>query len=490
MNFEPLYYRDRLRIVNPAGDVGIVTLWSRVEQAFKALGELNIDTNALSSRISVVANLYGNGLPQMLRNLLWNPQINHLLVLGQDLSGSRQELINFFNAGIEPVIFQDVPAFRIKGTDRIIDGNVTPENFSRRINITSLGKFAESTTRKNILTFFDNLPPKQENTEEREDIAIPAVEITRFPAEPRSQTILRSTPIEAWKELIFRLVRFGHRNTLRKGERYELQNVKVIIEKPEEESEKALEQIGFSLGKFKQYQKQILDPIKPDDLEYSYGNRMCDYFTHNNRTVNLLEVAVQRLLDDPESRHAYISLWDPARDISEKHGHPCFVSLYFRKFDNKLTTTATFRTHNAFTAWLENVYGLMAIQSFVAARVNMECGAITIFSHSISVSEESIGQAKVIADAKYTDNTINQQTGKPEPRYDHNGNFAVTIDWDTGEIVVHHIYQGVTLTEYRARRAEELETGIARDCTISEISHALYLGREIARKEAVLKAGR
>jgi thymidylate synthase len=39
------------------------------------------------------------------------------------------------------------------------------------------------------------------------------------------------------------------------------------------------------------------------------------------------------------------------------------------------------------------------------------------------------------------------------------------------------------LKEYRGKSAEEIERQLARDGALSDISHALYLGREIARKE-------
>ena len=132
MKFEPLYYSDRIRIVNPFGDVGIVTLWTPVKQALKTLGSL-IDLSPASSRIAVIANLYGNGLPQMLRNLLWNPQITYLLAMGQNLSGSREELVNFFQNGLEAVEYLGTPAYRIVGTQRIIDGFVNPTDFQNGI---------------------------------------------------------------------------------------------------------------------------------------------------------------------------------------------------------------------------------------------------------------------------------------------------------------------------------------------------------------------
>jgi hypothetical protein len=63
MNFEPLYYGDRLHFVNFSGDVGIVMLWSRVHQVIELLDQLAIDLNPATSRIAVIGHLYGNGLP-------------------------------------------------------------------------------------------------------------------------------------------------------------------------------------------------------------------------------------------------------------------------------------------------------------------------------------------------------------------------------------------------------------------------------------------
>ncbi len=172
--------------------------------------------------------------------------------------------------------------------------------------------------------------------------------------------------MEAWSELIFRLFRFGHRNMVaKKGAqegRVELQNVKVIVEQPEEESEDDLKQYGFGLEKFKGYQERILQAEKPSDLGYTYGNRLRGYFRRNGDLVDSLELAGRRLREKPESRHAYIALWDNTRDLPEGTDCPCFVSAFFRRFEGKLTLTATFRSHNAMEAWPENVYGLIAIQ--------------------------------------------------------------------------------------------------------------------------------
>jgi thymidylate synthase len=487
MLFEPLHYGDRLRLINPAGDVGVTTLWSRVDQVLAMLADAGIDLDPASSRIAAVGNLYGNGLPHMLRNLLWNPQIAHLLALGQNLSGSREDLAQFFAAGLEAVEFLGAPSFRIVGTNRVIDGLVTPAHYRRKPKLTLLGKPAEEATRQGAAAFFRALPPLDASEIERVDIPLPMAEIARFPSEPRAHAILRDTPLEAWEELIFRLVRFGHRSRLKKGERIELQNMKVVVERPEEDADERLEELGFDPAHFREYQEKILNPLKPADLEYTYGNRMRGYYAHEGRVVDTLAEVIERLRADPESRHAYLSLWDTARDTVEGRGCPCLVSLFFRRFEGRLTLTATFRTHNAVDAWPENVWGLIAIQRHAASALGMERGPLTVFSHSISVSADALDKAKRVAEGKKSDEMRDPVTGKRMPRMDYNGEFIVTVDETADEIVVQHSYQGAPLSEYRGKRAEQLEKQLARDCAISEISHALYLGREIARAELRLR---
>jgi thymidylate synthase len=494
MQFESLYYQDRLKIVNPEGDVGITTLWSKVDSAVQILEEAGVDLSPESSRIAVIANLYGNGLPQMLRNLLYNPQIHHIVILGKNLSGSREWLVNFFEQGLEEVEFLGAPAFRIRGTTRTIDGAVLPDHFQRRPQLVALGDVGDPETKKCLKEFLTALPPQQAELARADPPPIPEPTVTRFPSEPRSHTIVRATPMEAWSELIFRLFRFGHRNMVaKKGTqegRVELQNVKVIVEQPKEESDDVLKQYGFGLAKFRGYQQRILEAEKPADLGYTYGNRLRGYFRRNGDAVDSLEIAAKRLREKPESRHAYIALWDNTRDLPEGTDCPCFVSAFFRRFEGKLTLTATFRSHNAMEAWPENVYGLIAIQRFVADKAAMEPGPLTVFSHSISIDLPSLEKARKIAESKETDEVLDPKTGKLGPRFDPNGAFTTTFDRATWELVVEHSFDGMKIHEYRGKSAEEIERQLARDVALSEISHALYLGREIARKEFEMKAAR
>lgn len=490
MNFVPLYYPDRLRILNPSGDVAIVTLWSRVEAILEVLSMQGIDLSPVTSRISVIANLYGNGLPQMLRNLLHNPQIEHLVICGKNLSGSREHLINFFEQGLEKVMFLGNESFQIVGTDRKIDGEVRPEHFAHSPNFAVFGEISSTETKEGLKVLFRDLGEVSSVEFSRIDPPpIPEPIVTRFPSQALAHTIVRKTPDEAWRELIFRLYRFGHRNTVAKSSgpetRVELLNVHVVVENPTEESGEIVTKSGFSLEKFRAYQVRILDSVKPSDLDYTYGWLLRRGM--EGESVDSLEIMTRRLKEEPDSRHAYATLWNNSRHLPAGKSCPCFVTLFFRRFEEKLTMTATFRAHNGMDAWLENFYGLIAIQRFVSQRTGIEPGPITVISHSISLDPAALEKANAVAKEKVTDEVFDEKTGKFGPRFDPNGAFTVTVDKDSQELIVEHSFQGMKLHEYRGRSAEELELQLSRDGALSVISHALYLGRELARKEMEMK---
>ena len=70
MNFIPLYFQDKLTIVNPAGTIGVLTLWSKVDYVMERFRQAGVDLDPATSPIAVFGTLYGNGLRELLRNLL------------------------------------------------------------------------------------------------------------------------------------------------------------------------------------------------------------------------------------------------------------------------------------------------------------------------------------------------------------------------------------------------------------------------------------
>jgi len=486
MEFIPLYFGDRLLTVNPRGVIGVVTLWSKPEYVLERFREAGVDLNPASSPIAVFGTLYGNGLREMLPNLLYNPQIQVLLICGHDRSGSRQELENFFASGIveiqerSPIRFLSEAGLtyspmRISGTQRLLDPLVMPDNFPTNFRPKYIGDPKEETTLEGIQIFFKNwrhntgLNPERPLKEQVPPL--PMVETQYFPSNPRAHQVVRDTPLDAWLDVLHLITRFGRRVTLSKGERLELQNLKVVVEEPEPASREDLLQVNLDPDKLEHYFREFLQgELRPDEA-YTYGHRLRNYFG-----LDAVELLANRLQQDPEDRKAYFTLWDNNRDLTAKESRPCFVSAFFRKFQEKLTLTATFRTHNAMDAWLLNFYGLMALQQEVAQRVGMEPGAITVFSHSISIDPKELDRALTVVGKR-----------KWKMHLDPMGYFRVTLDGD--EILVEHRAEDVTLKEYRGRTAMAIQHQVARDVALSDINHAMYLGRQLAKAEMALKDG-
>lgn len=512
MEFKPLYFADRLTVINPHGTIGVVTLWSKVDYVIERFRQAGVNLDPQTSPIAVFGTLYGNGLREMLRNLLYNPQIRTLLICGHDRSGSRDELEKFFSLGLEQIegaLVQykspepgiTVAPVRIRGTKRMIDDLVRPENFTVHPRINWMGDPQEAETLSNIKDFFLSWPPQFFREVARLQVPLPEVELQYFPSNPRGHQVVRDTPLEAWKELLYLFTRFGRRVTLKKGERLELQNVKVVVEKPAFDTKEKLLAYNFDPDKLRNYQEEILRPERlmdewsikgqqtlfhlirvelRQDESYSYGHRLREYFktTDGTKVDGLIECAL-RLKRDSEDRKAYFTLWDNTKDLINRGGHPCFVSLFFRKFDGRLTLTATFRTHNAMDGWLLNFYGLMNIQKFVSDQIELPIGAITVISHSISLDPRELDRAMAIIGKRSYSKVF-----RPDPM----GYFRVTLDGK--KILVEHRYEDVTLTEYRGRTAVSLQHQIARDVALSDINHAIYLGRQLAQAEMALKEGR
>jgi thymidylate synthase len=487
MEFKPLYFGDRLTIINPRGTIGVVTLWSKVDYVIDRFRQAGVDLDPATSPIAVFGNLYGNGLREMLRNLLYNPQIQTLVICGHNRSGSYEELKNFFDLGLKPVkgtiirykepeSGEKVTPCRIKGTKRLIDDLVKPDYFKSPPKLVWLGDLIDKGTGAATLAAVTGSATGQVGAGPekiaRLAVLLPEVEVPYFPSNPRSHVVVQDTILEAWKEVLHLVIRFGHRVALSKGERLELQHVKVAVEKPKLETDDQLEEVNLESAKIADYQQDILLGIIRPDETYNYGHRLRSYFG-----LDTLGACIERLKQDPEDRKSYVTLWDNTRDLGQVEGRPCLVSLYFRKFDQKLTLSATFRTHNAMDAYPMNLYGLKAIQDWVAREAGLAPGAIVVISHSLGLDPRELDRAMLI---------IGKRPFKV--RLDPMGYFRVTLDGK--EILVEHRFEDVTLKEYRGQTAVSLQHQIARDVALSDINHALYLGRQLAKAEMALKDGR
>jgi len=72
--------------------------------------------------------------------------------------------------------------------------------------------------------------------------------------------------------------------------------------------------------------------------------------------------------------------------------------------------------------------------------------------------------------------------------YDPNGYFVITVDHKKGKIILRHYETDNTPAhEIKARRADSILRGLIREGLLSQLSHAGYLGIELAKAETALR---
>lgn len=475
MSIDLLYYKDKIKVMNPDGHIGILTLWSRLDTSLQKLGEL-------PPSVAAVSNFYGDGISQLIANLLNNPQIQIIMAAGANRSGSIDELVAFFANGVEEIEMNGMRQRRIKGTTRIINEAITgPEMFDGDVpliwtfeNIDHIADALRSPLHAEKLAF---RPP----TRQPKAITLIEPKIGSFPSVQTGHQIVADDMLDAWREVLHRILRFGNPVQLAKGARRELYNLKVVIRDLEWSTDEEYTKFNLNKNALETYATNIVNSTLPTDATYTYGNRLGAYFGFDT-----VSVMVDRLVADLEDRKSYVSVWDTREDLDppnkENGGHPCMVGLFCRVSNKQLLLSATFRTHRAYTAWIENIHALAWLSQLIVSCVNdrtdagLVAGPLTILSHSISVEPGQIPMVEGIVRGR-----------KWKMRDDSHGDVVFSIN--EGKILVEHKLNGMTIGKYEGYNAETIGHKLAQDNVVQDLSHALYIGRQLGKLQLCIKLG-
>lgn len=125
---------------------------------------------------------------------------------------------------------------------------------------------------------------------------------------------------------------------------------------------------------------------------YAYGVRL---FHHGNAINQINDFIIPILKRDPTSRRAVAMLFDPAQDSDPTRSDvPGLVSLDFKIREGELQVTAFIRSNDLFIGWPANIYQLQVLLEYIAARLDIEPGAITTVSTSAHLFEEHLDHIK------------------------------------------------------------------------------------------------
>ena len=144
----------------------------------------------------------------------------------------------------------------------------------------------------------------------------------------------------------------------------------------------------WSGDKLKTYSEQFISKDK-QGFVYTCGNRLRSHFSKTDQ----IKEAIQRLKNCKESRRAISITWDPAID-SKNDEVPCMILVDFKIRNDRLYTTALWRSHDIYGAWFPNAVGLTYLSQYVAGKVDIAIGSITIHSISAHIYEVNFDEAR------------------------------------------------------------------------------------------------
>lgn len=116
------------------------------------------------------------------------------------------------------------------------------------------------------------------------------------------------------------------------------------------------------------------------DWGYCYGMRLHDY-----EGLDQVAWVVEKLKNNPEAKSATVSLMKPDEDV--KSHIPCVVAIDYKIRDNKLQTSAFFRSQDVGKKLYADILAIGSISKKVSKEVGVELGKLNLLVVSAHIYE-------------------------------------------------------------------------------------------------------
>ena len=506
------------------GNVAVTFLWTMRDAVMPRLAKENL---------AIAANFYTPaGLEGMVRNILGNPCIRYVIMLGEEYSSrskddqlsdrtSANAIRAFFGTGLngerklqgfETAVHIDsnIPTEMVNA----VRENVELIDLNKRMPDASLDEKIEEANK--LLSVLGARPPflDEPRTFEFESAEEP------LPFEGGPVLVHESTIPRAWVEMMHRIDRYGRENLMNANtDRWvkEINNMTVVVHDPQNmDLSYNPFLVPLTMEKLEAYKREILSAELPPGKAYTYGNKLRAYhypssdevknlvgsreykdfefgrgphldanvkYHNDSCEINQIRDIIDVLKRDLYSKACVGITWHVQDELMRKHkSSPCLVFLQAVVQGERLNFTAFFRSHDMTQGWPENAYGCAAMQKEIADGVGVKPGLLVIMSGSGQIYRHYYQQVKdMLASFR-----------KPEDSFDDaHGNF--TIDVKGGKIIVKLINPstGKELQSFEGAEPKELYKQIAFHLGQWELraEHAMYLGTELQKAYLALKHG-
>lgn len=499
-------------------NVAVAFLWTMRDSILPKLDRPNL---------ALATNFYTpSGLAGMVRNILSNPYIRYIIMLGEEYSSnennadksvltSANAIRAFFTTGIgndrKLAGFEQAVHFDINIPSELI------KKVSENVQLIDLNKempdasFDEKVIAVNrLLSALEKKQPflEQPYSFDYEKAA------DSFPHEGGAIVVHGSTIPKTWIKMIGKIYRYGRKNLMNANtDRYvkEVNNMVAVVHDPQN-TDLSLNPflVPLTPEKIRSYQSEILSPLLPSGKAYTYGNKLKAYLfpdsewikrlvtsdeykdfefgkgPHIEQNINYLEKGceidqvkdmIEALKRDSYSKATLAITWHPADELMRKHkSSPCLVLIQAMVQDDKLNLTTYWRSHDMVQGWPENAYGMAAIQKEIAEGIGINAGSLTLISSSAQIYNHYYAQVEDML-KKYNETEIEYNDPK--------GNFIIKVE--CGRIVASHIHPTLNyeLEKFEGESASDLITKISSSNDITT-AHALYLGKELMKAEIAM----
>lgn len=435
---------------------------------------------------AVIGQLYSStrGINLLIRNLLFNPHIRYLVVLNATRedknAGAGSCLLDFFHNGFEEGLSDNgrrcwVIRSPIAGyIDIEVDASALEKlresvKSQEAKSITEAVNFAKSHAQQ------DAVPPWGLPLE----FPLSTVAPTILPGPRYGHRIEGKTIAETWVKIIHRIKTTGTiRPTGYDGQWQELIDLMAIVtDEPPDFYFPKPNYLPIDRSFLQEYISQILDDApNQEGVKYTYGQRLRSWFGRDQ-----IEQVIDKLIADPNSARAVMSLWDVSHDASDNP--PCLNHIWVRIVEDELSLTATFRSNDMFSAWPANAMGLRALQKHIWEKIythsthQLRMGPLIIISQSAHIYDDCWENADSLIQSQYEKICSSRDYADPA------GSFLITVQNDN--IIVEHLTpgSGEVVNCFSGKSATQLYRQIAASCPSLEVEHAMYLGCELRKAE-------
>ncbi len=294
-----------------------------------------------------------------------------------------------------------------------------------------------------------------------------------LPSEQLGFHVRDSSLENMWHKSLTYIKRFGQERVTSSGKKYrEILGLTSVLECSNEPIKMPENAPLYST--IETYTAQIITDSPQSGIEYTYGQRL-----HAHAQVDTI---IEKLKADKANRQAIGVTWNLPKDGTSLYP-PCCVLADFKvqpgirdgSSVDVLYLTLYFRSHDIYSAYCANIYGFRKMQEMIAVFTDCVPGYMMIVSDSAHVYDYDYPRA-----------LIYEELGC---RLDPRGYFIIELIKDDARIIKLTYMSPSDQTIAYATGLDVQELCDFAMPYVSEISHAIYLGRELQRARHCIDNG-